>query len=208
MIFGRLFAAVYDRGLAATEEAGLRDARRDLLAGASGDVLELGAGTGLNREHVPPGVGRLVLTEPDEHMARRLAGRIRPGDELVQAGAEALPLEDASIDTVVATLVLCTVRDPDRALAEVARVLRPGGRLLFLEHVRAEDPGLARWQDRLERPWGLFAGGCRPNRDTQAAIERSPLELVEVRATELPKAPGIIRPAIVGTAARPAAKRP
>ena len=98
------------------------------------------------------------------------------------APADRLPFDDDSFDTVVVTLVLCTVEDLDATLAEVARVLRPGGRLLFLEHVRAEEPRLARWQDRLERPWRFIGHGCHPNRDTVATIAASPLELERRRA--------------------------
>ncbi|WP_205699355.1 class I SAM-dependent methyltransferase [Conexibacter sp. SYSU D00693] len=199
----RLFAAIYDRVLAASEEAGLRAERAGLLAQARGDVVELGAGTGLNLEHYDrTAVGRLVLTEPDPHMAKRLRERVGgdPAIEVVEAGAERLPLEDDSVDTVVATLVLCTIPDPEAALREAARVLRPGGRLLALEHVRSEDAGLAKWQDRLERPWGWVAGGCHPNRNTRATLEASPLRLVETRATVMPKATPLVRPAMVAVA--------
>ena len=114
---------------------------------------------------------------------------------MVEAPAERLPFEDASFDTAVATLVLCTVPDPAAALAEAARVLKPGGRLLFIEHVRAEDPGLARWQDRLEKPWRFLGDGCHCNRDTVATIEASPLAVEQRRA----------RPAAEGAADRQAA---
>lgn len=200
----RLFAAVYDRLLAATEEAGLRDERAALLGQAQGVVLELGAGTGLNREHYDPAkVTRIVLTEPDPHMARRLRERA-DGAEVHEAPAERLPLDDASVDTVVCTLVLCTVDDPEATLREVVRVLRPGGRLLLWEHVRSDDAGTARWQDRLERPWGWVAGGCHPNRDTLAAVERSPLRVVHSEPRRLPKAMGLVKPAVVAVAEKAA----
>ncbi len=202
--WGRLVAGAYDRCLAGTEDAGLRERRADLLAGARGDVLELGAGTGANLRHYPGAVRRLVLTEPSPHMAARLAPKVaatRPTAEVVAAGAEALPVADDSFDTVVSTLVLCTVDDPEQAVTEIGRVLRPGGRLLFLEHVRAEDPGLARWQDRLETPWRLFGAGCHCNRDTVATIARSGLTLeADVIRTRLPKAPPLVRPLVAGTA--------
>src|SRR6266516_6680149 len=167
--------------MASTERAGLADRRAELVASARGATLELGAGTGLNLRHYPPAVTELVLTEPDRHMARRLRARAARGQrpaEVVEAPAERLPFDDQRFDTAVATLVLCTAEDPGRALAEVGRVLRPGGRLLFIEHVRAPDGGrLARWQDRLERPWGLVAGGCPPNRDTLAVLRASTLSV-------------------------------
>ena len=202
----RFFAAIYDRIMASTEDAGLRDMRADLLASASGRTLELGAGTGLNLSHYRPAVSELVLTEPDPFMARRLRARIDAAPpaagsaEVVEAGAEALPFEDSSFDTVVSTLCLCTVDDPPRVVAEVARLLRPGGRLLYLEHVRSEKPGLSRWQDRLEGPWGWVGAGCHPTRDTAATIAASELELSDPRSGELPKAPPIVRPMIRGEA--------
>jgi len=205
--WGRFFAAMYDRMLADTEEAGMRRNRAELLARASGRTLELGAGTGLNLEHYPAAVTELVLTEPFEPMARQLRERAAGdprGAEVVGASASALPFEDSSFDTVVATLVLCTVDDPAAALAEVGRVLRPGGEFLFCEHVRSREPGLARWQDRLERPWHFVGHGCHPNRDTVATIAASPLELGEVRDERLPKSPPIVRPLAIGSARRPA----
>ncbi|HYF26023.1 MAG TPA: class I SAM-dependent methyltransferase, partial [Baekduia sp.] len=171
---------------------------------AHGVVVELGAGTGLNLEHYDrEAVTRLVLTEPDKHMARRLRERARPGDEVVEAPADRLPLPDASADTVVATLVLCTVPDADAVLREVARVLRPGGRLLAFEHVRSDDPGRATWQDRLERPWTWIAGGCHPNRRTLATLEASELRVLEHEDTRIPKAAPLVRPAIMAVAERP-----
>jgi ubiquinone/menaquinone biosynthesis C-methylase UbiE len=205
--WGRLFAAAYDRSFEATEAAGLREMRRELLSEAEGRVLELGAGTGANLDLYPENVSELVALEPDPHMAKRLRATVAGSSRQVsfsEAGAERLPFEDASFDTVVSTLVLCTVPDPARALAETARVLRPGGRLLFLEHVRSEDPGTARWQDRLEKPWRFLGDGCHCNRDTVATISASPLEPGEIEAGELPKAPPIVRPLVRGSAARPA----
>ncbi len=203
--WGRMFAAGYDRFLAGTERAGLGRRRRELLAAAGGRVLELGAGTGHNLEHYPDAVTELVLTEPDEFMARRLrrrAGAATRPVEVIEVAAERLPFEDASFDTVALTLVLCTIPDPAAALAEAARVLRPGGRLLFLEHVRSPDPRVARWQDRLERPWRFVGDGCHCNRDTLAAIEATPLTVERVEHGELPKSPPLVRPLIVGSARR------
>jgi ubiquinone/menaquinone biosynthesis C-methylase UbiE len=206
-----VFAALYDRLFAAPEDAGLREVRAELLARASGRTLEIGAGTGLDLPHFADAVTELVLTEPDPHMAKRLrdaVGDARPGRpaEVVEAPAESLPFEDASFDTVVSGLVMCTVSDPERSIGEVARVLRPGGRFLFLEHVRAEEGSTrGRWQDRLERPWGVFAGGCHPNRRTVATVERSPLELERVEMREFPTlSAALVRPLAVGVAVRPA----
>jgi len=202
-----VFAALYDRMVAVNERAGFDDRRAALLTGARGATLELGAGTGLNLRHYPAAVTELVLTEPDRHMARRLRDRVAEAGraaEVVETPAERLPFEDARFDTAVVTLVLCTVDDPPRALAEIARVLRPGGRLLFLEHVRAPArPRLARWQDRLERPWGWVAGGCHPNRDTVAAVKASPLSVESAEPGEMPKTPPLVRPLVAGAAVRP-----
>lgn len=196
--WGRLFARLYDRGLERSEEAGLRDLRRETLAGAAGRTLEIGAGTGLNLDLYPDTVTELVLTEPFEPMARRL--RVKDERTVVAAPAESLPFPDAGFDTVVVTLVLCTVSDPVLALREIARVLRPGGQLLFLEHVRSEDPGLARWQDRLHGPWYALGHGCHCNRDTLALLEASPLTVERVVRGRIPKAPPLVRPSLRGSA--------
>ena len=196
----RVFAAMYDRMLRDTEEAGLREHRRALLARARGRVLEIGAGTGLNLDHYGPEVTDLVLTEPAEPMARRLREKLSGRREVVEVGAEQLPFEDDSFDTVVSTLVLCTVRDQERAIAEIRRVLKPDGRLLLLEHVRSSNPKTAKWQDRLHRPWRAFGAGCNCNRDTAAALARGGFEL-DVQDWRMPKAPPIVRPIIEGVAA-------
>jgi ubiquinone/menaquinone biosynthesis C-methylase UbiE len=201
--WGRVFAATYDRALRAAEEAGLRERRHALLARARGATLEIGAGTGLNLRHYPRQVSELVLAEPGEHMARQLrrtAAATALRAEVVEAPAERLPFPDERFDTVVCTLVLCTVPDPATALAEVARVLRPGGRLLFLEHVRSGDPRLARWQDRLWRPWRFVADGCHCNRDTLATLRASPLAVEDVEPGRIERAAPLVRPLIAGSA--------
>ena len=145
-MFRRLYAALYDRISRGSENAGLSAQRERLLAQATGRTIEIGAGTGLNLAHYPASVTRLVLTEPDPHMGRRLRRRVaaaRPDAEVVAADAEHLPFPDDSFDTAVVTFVLCSVPDPGAALTEIARVLRPGGRLLFAEHVRSDDPAVA-----------------------------------------------------------------
>ncbi len=200
-LWGPLFARLYDRFMKGSEDAGLRDKRRSLLARADGRTLEIGAGTGINLELYPDSVTELVLTEPDEHMRRQLEKKAAPLDaQVVGAGAERLPFPDASFDTAVATLVFCTIPDPKTALSEISRVLKPGGRLLFLEHVRASDQRRALWQDRLERPWGWFGRGCHPNRDTAGTIEASRFEIVDSERDSMPKAPPIVEPLVTGEA--------
>jgi SAM-dependent methyltransferase len=175
----------------------------DALPPSLGRTLEIGAGTGINLDLYPDSVTELVLAEPDPHMRMQLEKKLTAlgrRAEVLEAEGEHLPLPDTSIDTVVATLVFCTIPEPEAALAEIARVLKADGRLLFLEHVRARDPKSARWQDRVERPWGWFGRGCHPNRDTLAAITGSALEVSKVEHGQFPKAPPIVRPLIVGEA--------
>jgi ubiquinone/menaquinone biosynthesis C-methylase UbiE len=200
--WGRAFSALYDRGLRATEEGGLREMRRELLSQASGRTIDLGAGTGVNLDLFPEAVSELVMAEPDPHMLKQLRAKAagRGGVEITAASAQELPFADDSFDTAVFTLVLCTVPDPAAALGEVARVLKTGGKLLFIEHVRAGEAGLSGWQDRLEKPWRFLADGCHCNRDTVAMIEASALKLEHVEQGQLPKAPPIVRPLIRGTA--------
>ena len=202
-VYGRIFAWGYDRFQARMEQEFFGQIRREMLAGASGRVVEIGAGTGANLEHYPRTVEELVCTEPEEPMARRLrekAGGSSLPVRVVEAPAERLPFDDDSFDTAVAALVLCTVTDPHAALGEIARVLKPGGRFIFMEHVRAEDPGLARWQDRLHPLWLRFGHGCNCNRATLETIEASPLELESHRRGSIPKAPPIVRPLVTGVA--------
>lgn len=200
---GWLFAALYDRLLAGVEAAGLSKRREQLLAAASGRVLEIGAGTGANLAFYPDAVQALTLAEPERPMATRLARRVagqRRQAEIVEAPAERLPFPDGTFDTVVSTLVLCTVADQPRSLAEIRRVLKPGGRLLFVEHVRSDDPGLARWQDRLNGLNQIVAHGCNCNRSTVDAIRAAGFDIVDLTRGELAKAPPFVRPLVMGTA--------
>lgn len=208
--YGKLFALGYDSVAGGAEKAGLADVRRDLLAQASGRTLEIGAGTGVNAAHYPEAVTQLVLTEPDRHMAAKLRRKLQESGrtaEVVEAPGERLPFADASFDTAVATLVLCTAPEPADVLGEIARVLEPGGRFLFLEHVRSDDAGLARWQDRVSPVTNYLFCGCHPNRATLATIEASALEVERVEHRELPKKGTLPfeRPMIQGTARKPAA---
>ncbi len=201
-----IFAAMYDRLFAASERAGLREMRAELLAEAHGRVLELGAGTGLNLDHYGDSVTELVLTEPDPHMAKRmrdkLATEANPFEvSVVETGAERLSFDDRSFDCVAATLVFCTIPDPEAAAAEVLRVLKPDGALLLIEHVRGPAKGgVSRWQDRLERPWGWFAGGCHPNRDTVATLGGS-FDVSQLRGDSFPgHVPPLVKPLVRGVA--------
>ena len=195
-----ILAPIYDKMSHRSEEAGLGDLRESLLSDATGRVLEIGGGTGANLQYYR-GPDSLVVTEPEPAMLRRLQDKAREQAshaEVVQAPAEDLPFEDGSFDTVVSTLVLCGA-DQERSLGEIRRVLRPGGRLLFLEHVRSDEPGLARFQDRMNR-LNRFLVGCECNRETLAGIEGAGFTISRLEQTEFPKAPKFARPLIVGTA--------
>jgi len=193
---------VYDPFVWVAELAGMRRKRRALLAEASGRVLEIGAGTGLNLAHYLDEIDELVLVEPEPAMRERLARRIRRAGRqaaVIDVPAEALPFADGSFDTVVCTLVLCTVSAPDRALGEIRRVLRPDGRLLFIEHVRADSPTLAYLQDRLLEPWRRFACGCRCNRATVELMRACGFQ-VDTHQSAWRAMPPIVRPLLSGRA--------
>lgn len=198
-----LFTATYDRSMARMEKAGFREVREKALANARGDVLEIGGGTGSNLPYYGPGVTSLTMAEPEPLMLKRLEKKVRERRStamVVQAPAESLPFKDDSFDTVVSTLVLCGVEDQSRALHEIRRVLRPGGHLVFVEHVRSDDPKLAKFQDRMNR-MNKFVAGCECNRQTLDAIKREGFTVEELEHTSLEKAPKFVRPTIVGTAA-------
>ncbi|MCW2733995.1 MAG: Methylase involved in ubiquinone/menaquinone biosynthesis [Mycobacterium sp.] len=200
----RIFALAYDPFLWMGEIAGMRRRRSTLLKNARGCVVEIGAGTGLNAVHYPDGIAELVLTEPEASMRRRLARRLQQCGRvarIVDAPAECLPLPDASVDTVVSTLVLCTVDDPERTLREIARVLRPDGQLLFIEHVRASSPFLAACQDKLFQPWRRFAGGCRCNCPT-VELMRACGFTISADDVSWRGMPAIVHPLVVGQASR------
>jgi ubiquinone/menaquinone biosynthesis C-methylase UbiE len=200
----RILALLYDPSLWLGEIAGMRRRRSALLASACGRVVEIGAGTGLNVAHYPDGVAELVLVEPEPAMRRRLARRLQGQArvaQIVDAPAERLPLPDASVDTVVSTLVLCTVDEPEHTLREIARVLRPDGQLLFIEHVRADSRFLAACQDYLLEPWRRFAGGCRCNRPT-VELMRACGFAVTADNVVWRGMPPIVRPLTVGRATR------
>lgn len=171
-VFARCYAWLSHR-----MEVELGRHRRSQLAGLRGAVIEIGAGNGMNFAHYPPGVTRVLAVEPEPHLRRLAHQQARHAPvpvEVVSGLAERLPCPDASVDAAVATLVLCSVPDQDAALAEIRRVLRPGGHLRFLEHVRADHAALRGTQRLLDATmWPLLAGGCHTHRDTAAAIQRA-----------------------------------
>jgi ubiquinone/menaquinone biosynthesis C-methylase UbiE len=198
---GRIFASMYDRQTAKAEAAWLRARRQALLAGASGRVLEIGAGTGANLRFYGPDVA-LTITEPEPPMLRRLEARVRqhaPDAKVFRAPAEDLPFEAGTFDVVVSTLVLCGVADQPRALREAHRVLRPGGELRFIEHVRADDEKTARLQRRMN-PVNRFVAGCECTRDTLRSIRANGFDVTSVEHIEAPKFPKWVRPVVIGRA--------
>ena len=202
---GRIEAALYDRMAARFESAGGAELRARTLADAEGRVLEIGAGTGLNLARYPEGVEELVLTEPEPAMVRKIERKLSsasPPVRIVPAPAEALPFEDESFDTVVSTACLCTVQDPPRSLAEVRRVLRPEGRFLFLEHVRSDNPRIARRQDRLNPVWRAVTNGCNCNRATLEAIEEAGFTIEAAERGDLPKQPSWVKQYVLGRATK------
>ncbi|MBW3664396.1 MAG: class I SAM-dependent methyltransferase [Actinobacteria bacterium] len=201
-VLDRAWVALFDRAAALVDRGDGYRLRHQLVAPATGRVLEVGAGTGRNLA-LYRDADEVVALEPDR-VARGYAeqrARLAPVPvTLVDGDAQALPFDDDTFDTVIASLVLCTIPDLDRGLHELRRVLRPEGRLRFWEHVRSDDPRLARWQDRLEGPWGWIGRGCRPNRDTTAELHRAWFEIVDLDAYEAPGYPPIVRPHVIGVA--------
>ena len=207
---GWLMSRMYDRFLQGAENAGLADWRRELLRSARGEVLELGAGTGGNLTLYPEGLSRLVLSEPDRHMRAILQRKLGPRQdvEVLAAPAEALPFPRQSFDTVVATLVLCSVEEPARALSEIHRVLRPGGTFLFLEHVGAPaGTWPRRVQALLEPVWKRLAGNCHLTRETGPLLQAAGFELAPCTEEQLPGSTTLTGRSIRGVARPSPARR-
>ena len=199
-------ARLYDPFLWWGEKSGLAKKRDRLLADARGAVLEIGAGTGLNLAHYPAGLDRLIVTEPEQHKAALLLRRAQDLEleaEFVRASAEALPFEDDSFDTVVATLVFCTVSEPEQAISEMKRVLRPGGAWLFIEHIRSDRPTIGRIQDRLRRPWAAVADDCQCNRRTIEMMKAGGFEVEIKSVADKALMPPVARPIVAGVARIP-----
>ncbi|MCL4423255.1 MAG: class I SAM-dependent methyltransferase [Actinobacteria bacterium] len=212
----KIGAYAYDRIMSGVEEAGLTSWRRDLLTSLAGEVIEIGAGTGSNLSLYPADVKGLVLSEPDAHMRSRLSKAVasrrkaisqQGGSttiDVIDAPCEQLPFPEGTFDAAVVTLVLCSVRDPILALKEIYRVLKPGGRLVYLEHVAALDrPRRLRWQQLVEPVWKRMAGNCHLTRVTEDSIVSSGFQIVELERASMRKAPPIVRPTIRGVAFRP-----
>jgi ubiquinone/menaquinone biosynthesis C-methylase UbiE len=202
----RLFARWYPTVIGWSENAGQREVRARVFGDAHGRTLEIGAGAGHNLAHYSSAVTELVVTEPSRQMLDHLRTRLSEAPppvgrwQLVRTGAERLPFDDDSFDTVSAAFVHCTIPDPATALREIARVLRPGGQYLFLEHVRSADRWLGRFQDVVELPHTLVAAGCHPNRPTERLLAESPLTVRRLEHGRMPRASPTVRPTIYGAA--------
>lgn len=197
----RLFALLYPRIIKGSEDKWLRDARRDLLAQANGDVVEIGAGAGHNLDHYPPTLTSLTLTEASPYMVaklRKIGAEKRPNARVIEAPGESLPLEDDSADCVVSTLVLCTA--PQHAtLREIRRVLKPAGTLLVLEHV-AGTGKVAKSQQRAQPFTRFFGRGCEVTRNTRGALEAAGFDTSQLRDLWMDDEPKIYAPHIAGAA--------
>lgn len=198
----------YDKVMAATEEACLREWRKQLLAPVHGMVMEIGAGTGANIAFYSDKVEQLILSEPDKDMRKQLQTRLADSGfnnaSISAASAEDIDAEDNTFDFITASLVCCSVSCPHTALLEIKRVLKPGGKLIFLEHVAAEEGSRRRtWQNRFNPFWRAVAGNCHLNRDTESSILEAGFEIREIQRESLRKSMPLVRPSIRGIAAKP-----
>ncbi len=201
-----LIAKTYDYAMRSTEKRCLGPWRRELLARARGDVLEIGAGTGVNLPYYPATIGRLVLSEPDHQMRlklqRQVAAQKRQNCVITPWNAAAIDAPANSFDTVVSTLVLCSVAHPPTSLKEIHRLLRPGGQLIFLEHIISDDPATRAWQRRIEPLWRFCAGDCKLTRDTAATIAAAGFKIEQLSEAPMTGAPAFVARTIRGIATK------
>jgi ubiquinone/menaquinone biosynthesis C-methylase UbiE len=200
-----VFARLFDRFAAKDKGRGEDELRRELLSGLSGRVVEVGPGNGINFEHYPATVDELLAVEPEPYLRRRAeetAASVNLAVRVLDGTASALPLDAGWADALVVAGVLCSVPDQQAALAEFRRVLRPGGELRFYEHVRSRRPGFARYQDAVALLWPRLMGGCEPNRDTLAALERGGFHVDRCRGFGFPADARLypVAPRILGVA--------
>lgn len=202
-----LMAQTYDLIMKATERRCLGAWRREILASAQGAILEIGAGTGVNLPFLPKGKEALYLCEPDAQMRRQLQRKSSVSGHsnirVTDWQAEALNMPDNSFDTIISTLVLCSVADLNLALSEIYRLLKPGGALLFMEHIIADQPRTRAWQRRIEPLWSLCAGDCRLTRDTGNAIEQAGFTIETLTEEPMAGAPAFVNRTIRGLARKP-----
>lgn len=200
-----IFARVYTVLSRGAERAGMAEHRTELLAGLAGRVIEVGAGNGLNFAHYPAAVTEVVAVEPEPYLRARAieaAARAPVPVRVLDGIAEQLPVTDASLDAGVTSLVLCSVSDQRAALAELFRVIEPGGELRFYEHVVAESERLSRVQRAIDAVWPMLSGGCHTARDTPRRIAEAGFEITEIRRFDFGP-PSPVRPHVIGRAGRP-----
>ncbi|RDH82498.1 MAG: hypothetical protein DIZ80_09435 [endosymbiont of Galathealinum brachiosum] len=202
-------AKFYDSSMKKIEEQSFSKWRRELLSGIKGDVLEIGSGTGINLSHYPGSISSLVLTEPDAHMHKLLKKAVidsgRNDIKTNDSSASQLNFQDGEFDAVVSTLVLCSVESPEQALKEIKRVLKPDGKLYFLEHVVASDaPGLIKWQRFFQPFWKSMCGNCHLTRDTEAEINNVGFKFELIERVNSIGGPPIVTPTIKGVASKKA----
>ena len=200
-------AKFYDAVMNKAEAASLGQWRKELLSSLSGDVLEIGTGTGINLTYYPDSVTRLILSEPDRHMRAQLHKKLIDLPikyEVVDNPAEALPFPDGQFDAVVSTLVLCSVHHPEQALSEFFRVLKPDGKLALIEHVTAPDQtNTLKWQKRIEPFWKRCAGNCHLTRNTLATLKAGGFNCDNVQQDSMRGAVSFVAPVIRGVAEKP-----
>ncbi len=199
-----IFARFY-RVISEASDRQIAGHRVELLAGLSGDVVEVGCGNGLNFSHYPPGVSGVVAFEPDPYLRHRAEAAVAHATcpiEVRDGEAGHLAVADSSVDAVVFSLVLCSVPQPDRALSEARRVLRPGGEIRFYEHVVSESPRFARGQRAVDSVWPRLFGGCHTARDTAGTIRRAGFSDIELHRFDLTVGPIRlpVSPHVLGTA--------
>ncbi len=199
-----LIAKSYDYAMRSTEKNCLQKWRKELLSHAKGDLLEIGAGTGVNLPHYPEAVTRIILSEPDQQMRKNLLRKTKKNQkdrlDVTHWDAEAIEMPDASFDTIVSTLVLCSVSSLENSLQEIYRLLRPNGTFLFLEHIISNHQPTRNWQHRIEPFWSFCAGDCRLTRDTATAIHSAGFRIEQLTEAPMTGAPAFVRRTIRGTA--------
>jgi ubiquinone/menaquinone biosynthesis C-methylase UbiE len=204
-MFSWLMSKYYNYMLRDAEKKCLQDWRKALLQDMSGDVLELGCGTGANLPFYSKMLKRLALTEPNRHMRHQLALKLADyphlSADVLDCSAESLPFPDGTFDAVVSTLLLCSVKNPEQALSEIRRVLKPHGKLLFIEHVAASNrPERLKWQRRIEPLWKILQCGCHLTRNTEKNILQAGFTYQKINRQSMRGVPPIARPSIWGEA--------
>ncbi|NNM59216.1 MAG: class I SAM-dependent methyltransferase [Legionellales bacterium] len=206
-IISRITAKFYDKIMQDAEMRGLQNWRAELLSNATGVTLEIGAGTGSNLQYYPDTISKLILLEPDPHMRRQLSLKLPANSpysiELLTGKAESILLPDAIFNTVICALVLCSVKNIEKTLSELHRVLVPGGKLIFIEHIAATNNShRLKWQRRIEPLWKVIASGCHLTRSTEEQLIQAGFVIKDITRESMRGVPPIVRPSIRGVAVK------